>query len=197
MSEADWSVLHSVKLVASGKLSFDKIRAILERLPDEMADKEVQVGWFEGNNYENGTPVAYVAAIQEFGAPSQGIPPRPFIEPTIEDNESAYVAKLGSAAKAVIAGKLSGEDAMQLIGDDVAGDIRVAISNVSSPPLSPITVMLRGMRANDADLKVSGKTVGEAARRVADGETNYGAPSKPLVDSGLMFSSVQAAVVKK
>ncbi len=43
------------------------------------ADKsDLQVGWFESAKYDDGTPVAGVAAIQEFGSAKNRIPPRPF-----------------------------------------------------------------------------------------------------------------------
>jgi hypothetical protein len=54
--------------------------------------------------------------------------------------------------------------------------------------------MLRGMRSKDANLKVTGATVGEAARRVADGDDNYGASAKPLVDSGILLKSISYKV---
>jgi len=38
----------------------------------------VKVGFLEGSTYPDGTPTALVAAIQNFGAPARGIPPRPF-----------------------------------------------------------------------------------------------------------------------
>jgi hypothetical protein len=36
-----------------------------------MGKFQSRVGWFEGNHYDNGTPVAYVAAINEYGASFQ------------------------------------------------------------------------------------------------------------------------------
>ena len=38
----------------------------------------VQVGFLADARYPDGKPVAMIAAIQEYGAPSVGIPPRPF-----------------------------------------------------------------------------------------------------------------------
>lgn len=45
-----------------GKTSIDKLVKKLAK--DKVTSK---VGWFEGAKYEDGTPVAYVASIQEFG----------------------------------------------------------------------------------------------------------------------------------
>ncbi len=121
-----------------------KLNAILENIPKELADIQAEVGWFEGNNYEDGTPVAYVATIHEFGAPSQNIPPRPTMGPTVKANTDEYLKQLGFAAKGVQNGKITGQDAMQLIGEKVAGDIRESISRLESPPLKPATVEQKG-----------------------------------------------------
>ena len=38
----------------------------------------VRIGFLSNATYPNGTPVALIALIQDSGAPSRGIPPRPF-----------------------------------------------------------------------------------------------------------------------
>ncbi|MDL2105264.1 hypothetical protein QQJ69_19235, partial [Proteus mirabilis] len=48
----------------------------------ELARKRLSVGFFEHSKYPDGTPIAYVASIQELGYPAGGIPPRPFLRPT-------------------------------------------------------------------------------------------------------------------
>jgi len=50
------------------------------------------------------------------------------------------------------------------------------------------------MRSHDQALVVTGKTVGEAAERVANGDDNYGASTKPLIDSGHLLNSVDYEV---
>lgn len=49
------------------ELSFDKIKARLDAIPEGFANRVAKVGWFPSAKYEDGTPVAYVAAIQEYG----------------------------------------------------------------------------------------------------------------------------------
>ena len=66
------------------QLNLDKIKATLERIPEEFEGMVAQVGFPSGINYEDGTSVAYVAAIQEFGAPAVNNPPRPFMQPTVK-----------------------------------------------------------------------------------------------------------------
>ena len=42
----------------------------------QLGNSEAKVGWFENAKYSDGTPVAYIASIQEFGYPEGNIPPR-------------------------------------------------------------------------------------------------------------------------
>ena len=68
-------------------LNLEKIKATFDRVPDEFENMVAQIGFPSGNNYEDGTPVAYVAAIQEFGAPAVNIPARPFMQPTVRQKK--------------------------------------------------------------------------------------------------------------
>ena len=78
--------------------------------------------------------------------------------------------------------------------DGIKGQLQQSIIDTNEPALSPVTVMLRGMKSNDQSLVVTGKTVGEAAARVAAGKTNYGASTKPLIDSGNLLNAVDYTV---
>jgi hypothetical protein len=61
------------------------------------------------------------------------------------------------------------------------------------PPLSPVTLMLRKMFGNSPEL-IRGRDVGEAARRVAAGESSDGVSTKPLVWTGHLLNSVEYEV---
>jgi hypothetical protein len=142
-----------------------------------LKDSRAKVGFFESAKYEDGTPVAYVATIQEFGAPSQSIPARPFMRHAIKENENAWSKIAESGAMAILKGNATTHDVMEGIGGKAAADIQVAITQVTAPALSSRTIAARlSKRAN-------GKTVGNL--------------TKPLVDSGLMLSSVQHLVENK
>lgn len=151
----------------------------------------VRVGFLEGATYPDGTSVPMVAAIQEFGAPKAGIPPRPFMRATVAAKSSTW----GDA----VAGLLKVYDydaakALDATGMGIAGQIRDQIIATDSPPLSPVTLMLRKMRSEDQALVVTGKTVGEAAARVAAGESTAGVSTKVLNDSGHLLNSVDHEV---
>ena len=137
-------------------------------------DKVGKVGWFESARYEDGTPVAMVAAIHEFGAPGAGIPPRPFMRPTIAAEQDNWRALAKQGAMAILKGTHTTAQVMEGIGLQAAGDIARTISQVMEPPLKPATVAAK--RRKRANKGVTGNL------------------SKPLVDSGLMISTVTNTV---
>jgi hypothetical protein len=176
-------------------LNFDKIKAHLDRIPAEFAGKEAQMGWFPGARYENGTPVAYVATIQENGAPEVGIPARPFLKPTIAARTQAWTKLLASGVKAVSAGRATADQVLEGVGLQMAGDTKAQIASNAVEPLSPTTLVLRKWRREGR--AISGKTVGEAAAAYeADPSIIGGVPSDPLQDTGLMVATLSNAVGK-
>jgi hypothetical protein len=161
---------------------------------DEFAGKTAQAGFFPGQQYGDGTNIAYVAAIQNYGDPSHSIPPRPFMQDAVSKNREQWTQDAARGIRAIVRGSAQAEQVLSQLGGAMEGDVKAAIADMNSPALSPITVMLRGMRRNDPSLVVTGKTVGEAAERVKEGKTNYGASAKPLVDTGVMMAAVSHKV---
>lgn len=151
----------------------------------------LRVGFLEDATYPDGTLVAMVAAIQEFGAPAAGIPPRPFFRYMILNESPTWGEKL---ANLLDTHGYDARKALALMGEGIAGQLRQSIIDTVAPPLSPITLMLRQMRADDPDLEVTGKTVGEAAARVAAGKEATGVSTKPLVDTGVLLAAVDYEV---
>ena len=179
------------------KIVFKKLQAALKRIPEELQDKEVNVGWQSNIKEENGIPVSYVATIHEFGAPEQNIPPRPMLGPTLKNNQEAYLKFLRLASKQVQRGEINGQDVLDTLGEMVSSDVKKTIAQIQDPPLSPITLMLRKMRKQNPELKVSGKIVGEAAIKVKAKEDYSGVSTKPLIDSSTMINAISHEVVKK
>jgi hypothetical protein len=174
----------------------EKLKARLEEIARMAAKADVvNVGWLENATYPDkaGTPVAAIAAIQEFGAPSVGIPARPFFRGMIAAHKGEWPKQLGKIIKAT---DYDSDTALGNMGELIKGQLQAAIIATNEPALSPITVMLRGMRSHDQDLVVTGKTVGEAARRVDEDLTNYGASTKVLNDSGHLLNTVDYKVKK-
>ena len=136
-----------------------------------------KVGWNESAKYPDGTPVAYVASIHEFGAASQGIPARPFMRPAIAKNQKSWAAAFGKGAAAVLKGNFTPREVMERVCMDAVGAVKSSIASVQSPALEQSTVDAR-------------------RRAMADGKT-IGNLTKPLVASGLMVNSVDYEVTTK
>lgn len=119
---------------------FERLKAVLTGIDGV----QVRVGWFEGTTEPNGTPTAYVAAIHEFGAPRAGIPARPFMRPTIANNQAAWMQEFAAIARKSLMGGLDPVQAMDQMGLRIAGEVKQSIQAVSSPPLKPQTVKRKG-----------------------------------------------------
>lgn len=122
------------------QLNLDKIKATLERVPEQFEGMVAQVGFPSGINYEDGTSVAYVATIQEFGAPEVNIPPRPFMLPTVKEKKDYWTKIIEKNVPKVVMGKMSAFDVLDLVGMAAAADIQTKISSIYSPPNSPATL---------------------------------------------------------
>lgn len=176
-------------------MNLAKLEAKLAEMANNLSEFDGQVakvGWFESAQYEDGTPVAFVATIQEFGAPAARIPPRPFFRPTIDEKSQEWVDSVAKGARAVAAGRLSATQVLEAVGQKAAGDVRYTISRVNSPALSPVTLLLRKWRREGK--RITGKTVGAAAAAVAAGADVSGVPSDPLRDSGYMLATLTSVV---
>lgn len=136
-----------------------------------------RVGWFESSKYPDGTPVAYIAAIHEFGYPGGNIPPRPTMRPTIEAQRHTWSTMFGQGAKAILAGNETPHTVMEKMGLLAAADIRKAIASLTSPPLKPETIKNR-------------------LRQRADGET-VGGLDKPLVFSRILLTTLTHQVTSE
>lgn len=151
----------------------------------------VQVGFLADAKYPDGTSVAMVAAIQDGGAPAAGIPPRPFFRSMIATKSPEWPEAVGDLLKKT---DYDAEKTLTQMGEGIKGQLQRSILDTVDPPLSPTTLMLRKMKMQNPNLKVTGATVGEAAARVAAGESTSGVSTKPLEDTDYMYSRVDFIV---
>lgn len=101
----------------------------------------VRVGFLENARYPDGKPVAFIAAIHNYGAPRAGIPPRPFFSNMIANKQGEWPA--------AIAGLLRANDydaarALDIAGAAIAGQLRQSIIDTNAPPLAPSTIRRKG-----------------------------------------------------
>ena len=100
----------------------------------------VKVGFFSTARYEDGTPVAAVAAWNEFG--TETIPERPFFRNALAESERSVGRILQGGLdtkKMVVDEQLAGR-----VGAHVQGKIRDSITALNEPPNAPSTVRAKG-----------------------------------------------------
>lgn len=140
----------------------DKLDARLREFADKVArPATLRVGFLEGATYPDGTPVALVAAVQNFGSPAQGIPPRPFFTNMIAEKKDRWGDQLANLLKM---NDWDAKKALYLMGAGIAVQLRDSINQMNSPPLAPETIRRKGGTPTAA---------------------------KPLIDTGHMFQSVE------
>lgn len=103
----------------------------------------LEVGYFAGATYPDGTEVAEVAEIHEYGAPKANIPARPFMRPTVTKNAKEWPKALALALKA---NNNDAEKALALMGEVIVGEVKQSIIDVKSPKLKEATVKAKGGR---------------------------------------------------
>ena len=141
-----------------------KLEAYLSTASERVSSPEtVEVGFLEGASYPDGTPVAMVAAIQNFGAPARGIPPRPFFSNMIADKSPGWGETLAARLKAR---QMDVSAALTDMGEGIAGQLRQSIVDTNAPPLKPSTVAKKGF---DKPLVDTGHMLGSVDYRVVDG----------------------------
>lgn len=117
-----------------------KLVLYLEKLAAQLRQPAVlRVGFLENAKYPKGTPVAMVAAIQDFG--TKKIPSRPFFRNMIAAKKSEWGPALELALKR---NKMDVKKSMQQLGEGIAGQLRQSIRDTNEPPLSPVTIARKG-----------------------------------------------------
>jgi hypothetical protein len=165
----------------------DKILQVLGQLGDRLGKAtEVRVGFLEDATYPDGTPVAMVAALNNFGAPEAGIPARPFFTRMVADKSPGWSDDFGKAMKGA---ENDTQKALDIMGTHIADQLRDAVADPPGPANSPVTDLLKQR------FPMGGQTFGDvqqARRDVAAGQT---APAgKPLVWTGVMASKIDKEV---
>lgn len=171
-----------------------KLQAKLDEIARGLRNSyELKVGFLEGATYpdESHTPVAQVAFWLNYGTSTA--PPRPFFTNMIKDKSDEWGPAL---ADFLAESNFDVVGSLQMVGEGIRGQLQQSIIDMDSPPLSKITLMLRKMRIDNPDLKVTGATVGEAARRVAAGESSSPASTKVGVYTGHLLASADFIVEK-
>lgn len=173
----------------------ERAAAYLRDIADRITNAgTLRVGFLENATYPDGTPVALVAAVQNFGAPSRGIPPRPFFSNMIDEKSGTW----GPQVAALLPGDgYDGAKTLTKMGEQISGDLRQSIVDTNSPALSPVTLLLRDrFWSNPEDITFADVTA--ARRDIAAGvkPDASGTQAKPLIWTAHMLQSVDYQVDK-
>ncbi len=119
----------------------EKLKARLEEMAAALAKaRSVRVGFLEDARYPDGTSVAMVAAVNEFGNPPSR-PPRPFFRGMIRQQSKKWPGEIAQALKH---SGYDAEKALDLTGAAIKGQLQEAITTYVGPPLKPATVERKG-----------------------------------------------------
>lgn len=137
-----------------------------------------RVGWFPSAVYEGGQPVAGIAAVQEFGSESRGIPARSFMRSTASEKRADWAQTTTQLTRAAALGKIAPGRVIEGVCLAAEGHVRATITKLSAPPLKQATVDAR-------------------KRRLANGGAGAKSTiSKPLVDTGILLNTLTSEVDK-
>lgn len=101
----------------------------------------VSVGFLEGATYPDGTPVAKIAADNEYGDPENRQPPRPFFRSMIEEKKGGWGPSLGRIAKST---DYDIDETLGRMGEGIRGQLQTSILELQEPPLAEYTVRKKG-----------------------------------------------------
>lgn len=120
----------------------DKLKQFLENIAKQKA--KVDVGFFENAKYPDGTQIAEVAIIQEFG--NDKIPPRPFMQPTFNDEKAKWLNILANTIKKQ-QDNINVKKALTVVGVVAQDDIKDKIdwwAKEGTPRNAPDTIEKKG-----------------------------------------------------
>lgn len=120
----------------------EKLQKKLAELATKVKNaRTLEVGFLEKATYPDGTSVAMVAAVNEFGAPSRGQPPRPFFRGMIAKESPHWGDDLARLLKTT---NLDAHRTLLLMAERVKGELQQSIRDTNDPPLAPSTIAAKG-----------------------------------------------------
>ncbi|WP_035601662.1 hypothetical protein [Edwardsiella tarda] len=120
----------------------DKVMDALDAAESALQSLQLKVGFIDGAIYPDGTPVALVAATNEYGRPENNQPPRPFFRDAIAEHESEWGEKIADGIKDGV----PVDQVLSAVGEVIVADVRKSIATLMDPPLSPATIHHRRTR---------------------------------------------------
>ncbi len=121
----------------------EKFEAAVEKMRASIPGRGafVDVGFQNGATEDDGTLIALVAALNEYGVPSHNQPPRPFFRRMISKNKGSWA---GDSAKLLKQYDYDVPETLGVMGDVIKEQLEDSIRELKSPPLSPVTIQRKG-----------------------------------------------------
>jgi hypothetical protein len=95
----------------------------------------------KGADFSGGKSVAMIAAIQNFGAPARGIPPRPFFSNMVKDKSPSWPKAIELNLRQT---NYDAKLTMERMGAGIKRQLQQSIIDMNSPPLSAKTIKRKG-----------------------------------------------------
>ena len=137
---------------------------------------------------------ADIAYIQEHGAPSRNIPPRPFMEPGINRSLDKVRQIMAAGAAAVVNGD-SLRPYAEKVGITCQHNIRGVFTDNNWKPLSPRTILARARRTVQKRKGYEDKSEHQQQTMLAK-ELARRADDRPLIDTGALRQSITYVVTE-
>lgn len=138
----------------------------IKREVERAQRREVAVGILQGSNDSEGASIAEYATYNEFG--TEDVPSRPFMAMSFDENVAAINSDFQRQSKRLVAGEVTADQALTVIGQKHAGRVQNTITGRNIlPSLAPSTIAAK---------KGSAKT---------------------LVDTGAMVNAVQIEIRRR
>jgi len=136
-----------------------------------------KVGWFENAKYDSGVRVAKIAAIQDRGLSEKNIPKRPMLEPTVAREQQNWKRIFLMETRKLLKDEIGISHILERLVNRAAGDVKKTISQIIEPPLKPATIRARTRKYKD--------------KKITD------TLSKPLIETGILLSTVTGIVIEE
>lgn len=127
-----------VELTGGANLA-KRLAEIAEGIGSGVNHGTVRVGFLAKATYPDGKSVALIAALNNWG--TKTAPPRPFFTNMIADKSPAWGDDLGVALKLT---DYNVRRALDLVGANIAGQLRQSIIDTNAPPNAPSTIAKKG-----------------------------------------------------
>lgn len=107
-------------------------------------NKRVLIGVPAGPTEKDGTSMALVAAVNEFGSPENGIPERPFLRTGIRENYPRITRLNVRTLRQVTDGEMTASTALGLLGEIAVGGVKAKIAAGGFVANAPSTIKAKG-----------------------------------------------------